>query len=125
MRVAGVLLVWQKCCGNGRRDGEMPAYELGYTAAEKACATSEGEVTIKHDLDPFTAAEAVQWVDGVFDSVAASGRNVKGMRVETGTFRALGIVRDSSNSGPYRGSPVVETMLAALGTPVEVVVAAI
>ncbi|MRX33839.1 hypothetical protein [Aminobacter sp. MDW-2] len=101
----------------------MPAYELGLAAATAACAAA-GEVTINQDLDPLSAEDVVNWVNGVIDGVAATGRAIKGIRVETPTFHALGIHRDVQNSGRYRGIIVVETMLGAIGTPVEVVIAA-
>ncbi|MER9586488.1 hypothetical protein [Mesorhizobium sp. M0276] len=97
------------------------SYELGVAAGKKAVLETE-EATIKMDVDALTPEGKRQWLDGVIDAVEAAGRQVKGVRVETPTFQALGIKRESQNSGRYRNVIIVEAMLAAIGSPVEVVI---
>jgi len=97
------------------------AYELGAAAGKKAVLQSD-EVMSRMDVDALTPGEKCQWLDGVIGAVSEAGRRIKGVRVETPTFQALGIERESQNSGRYRDLIVVEAMLAVIGSPVEVVI---
>lgn len=78
-------------------------------AAVRVAHFAAGEATINVDVGAWNADQVCALLDALLTQANTYKLRLRGVRTDTSGFAKLGIPQDTSNSGKYKGVPVVMT----------------